>query len=100
MDPDLAWTHHVRSVKEKGMKSVQAIQSLAGSTWGFSGEQMLSIYNTVVVPQMTYECSVWYPTEPKGVQGIQRKTLAAVTRYSEKRFELLQGHSELLREGC
>ena len=92
MDPDLAWNHHVKGVKEKGLKSVQALQALAGSTWGFSREQMLSIYNMVVVPQMTYACSVWYLTEDTwGLKRAQTKALAALTAVQKEALRVATG---------
>ena len=99
VDPDLTWAHHVRSVREKGIRSVQAIKSLAGSTWGLSREQMLSIYNMVVVPQMTYACSVWYPTEPKGVQRMHQKTLTALAAVQREALRVVTGAFRTVARG-
>ena len=60
MDRKLMWREHVNQLKMKATKSLTGLSKLAGSTWGGSLLTIRRIYEAVVVPQMTYGCSVWY----------------------------------------
>ncbi|KAJ5660660.1 reverse transcriptase [Penicillium longicatenatum] len=66
LDPQLTFTHHHDKAIIKGSTSLQALRSLAGSTWGASTSAMRRIYQAVVIPQMLYGVSAWYPWHEKG----------------------------------
>lgn len=60
LDPELDFQHHREKAIEKADTSLQALWSLAGSTWGASLSAMRRIYQAVVIPQMLFGVSAWY----------------------------------------
>jgi hypothetical protein len=54
----LNWKQHIQNSKIKISKSIGALASLAGSTWGARVTELRKIYQAVVVPQMMYGCSM------------------------------------------
>ena len=60
LDPGLEFHHHREKAVTKAAVSLQALRSLAGSTWGASIFAMRKIYQAVVIPQMLFGVSVWY----------------------------------------
>ncbi|KAJ5110838.1 zinc knuckle domain protein [Penicillium argentinense] len=60
LDPNLEFQHHREKAISKASVSLQALQSLAGSTWGASLSAMRRIYQAVVIPQMLFGVSAWY----------------------------------------
>ncbi len=53
LDPDLELTsHHRKEAATKANISLQALKSLAGSTWGASLYAMRRIYQAVIIPQI------------------------------------------------
>lgn len=44
----------------KASVSLEALRSLAGSTWGASLHAMRKIYQAVIIPQMLFGVSAWY----------------------------------------
>ena len=60
LDPALDFHHHREEAVTKAGVSLQALRSLAGSTWGASLSAMRRIYQAVVIPQMLFGVSAWY----------------------------------------
>ncbi|KAJ5144460.1 zinc knuckle domain protein [Penicillium atrosanguineum] len=60
LDPALDFHHHCEKAVAKAGVSLQALRSLAGSTWGASLSAMRRIYQAVVIPQMLFGVSAWY----------------------------------------
>jgi ribonuclease HI len=60
VDSKLSWNQHVKHIQAKATKSLGALASLAGSTWGTGYQGLRQIYNAVVVPQLLYGCSAWF----------------------------------------
>ncbi|EGU72833.1 hypothetical protein FOXB_16658, partial [Fusarium oxysporum f. sp. conglutinans Fo5176] len=52
MDSTLTWKQHIDEVQRKVTKTVNALGSLGGSTWGVTMREMRKIYKGVAVPQM------------------------------------------------
>ncbi|KAG6979043.1 RNA-directed DNA polymerase from mobile element jockey [Fusarium oxysporum f. sp. conglutinans] len=59
MDSTLTWKQHIDEIQRKVTKTVNALSSLGGSTWGVTMREMRKIYKGVAVPQMMYACSAW-----------------------------------------
>jgi hypothetical protein len=59
LDPELEFDYHRDKALEKADISLQALWSLAGSTWGASLPAMRRIYQAVVVPQILFGVSAW-----------------------------------------
>ncbi|OQD74224.1 hypothetical protein PENANT_c186G04308 [Penicillium antarcticum] len=60
LDSRLEFHHHREKAIAKANVSLQALQSLAGSTWGASTSAMRRIYQAVIIPQMHFGVSAWY----------------------------------------
>jgi ribonuclease HI len=60
LDPGLEFHHHREKAVAKAGVSLQALRSLAGSTWGASLSAMRRIYQAIVIPQMLFGVSAWY----------------------------------------
>lgn len=87
IDNQLKWKPHLEQIKMRASKST-ALSCLAGSTWGGKLKTIRLLYQSIVIPQLTYCCSVWYPppNEPghrkyvlKSLQSIQGRALKVVT---------------------
>lgn len=59
LDTQLRWKPHTEHIQGKTNKSIQALSSLAGSTWGMGLKDIRQIYQAVVVPQIFYASSAW-----------------------------------------
>ncbi|TVY62404.1 hypothetical protein Focb16_v004328 [Fusarium oxysporum f. sp. cubense] len=59
MDSTLTWKQHIDEIQRKVTKTVNALSSLGGSTWGVTMREMRKIYKGVAAPQMMYACSAW-----------------------------------------
>ncbi len=57
-DVKLKWNAQLALIKTKVQKSIGAIASLGGSTWGASFQVIRKIYIAVVISQMTYGLSM------------------------------------------
>jgi hypothetical protein len=66
MDHKLDWKSHIKKIRRKASKSVNALASLGSSTWSVRMTDMRKIYNGVVVPQMMYACSAWSNSRSNG----------------------------------
>ncbi len=62
----LSWKDHVSKIKEKVIKSIWALSSIIGSTWGGNYHSHRKIFKAVIIPQLAYRASIWYtPTGEK-----------------------------------
>ena len=68
----LGWEDHISKIKSKAIKSLGALSSIAGSTWGGNLLALRRIFKAVIIPQITYGASIWHM--PSGEKG-HRKTL-------------------------
>jgi hypothetical protein len=75
-------------VRKKASKSVAAISSIAASTWGIGLKELRQLYTGVVIPQLTYGCSLWFlpigdPNHKQWVENalsvVQNEALRAVS---------------------
>ncbi len=68
----LSWKDQIFKIREKAVKSIGALLSITGSTWGGNYFTLRKIFKAVIIPQITYGASIWHtPTGDKG----NRKTL-------------------------
>ena len=92
LDPSLNLAHHQEKALIKAGTSLQALRSLAGSTWGASLFAMRTIYQAVIIPQMLYGVAAWFsPLRAK------RKPIRSVTASHLSKRELYVSSEELLR---
>lgn len=60
LDTKLSWNGQVIANKTKALKSIGGLAGLAGSVWGAKLPRMRQMLQSVVIPQLTNACSVWY----------------------------------------
>lgn len=61
IDSQLKWKNHLDRMKIRASKSITALSCLAGSIWGRKLKSIRLLYQSIVITQLTYCCSVWYP---------------------------------------
>ena len=81
LDPELEFHHHREKAVGKADVSLQALRSLAGSTWGASLSAMRRIYQAVVIPQMLFGVSAWY--QPMVISKTKARNHPAIRGHSE-----------------
>lgn len=60
IDSKLCWNQHIKHIQARATRSLGALSSLAGSTWGTGYKGLRQIYNAVILPQLLYGCSAWF----------------------------------------
>ena len=90
MDRKLNWQRHIQEIKIKATKSIGALTSLAGSTWGMGLKDMRRIYQAVVVPQILYGCSIWSIARDTGL-GYTQKTLDTLNGLQARAARIIAG---------
>lgn len=85
MDTKLNWKAQINNNKTKALKSIGALTSLAGTTWGARLIRMRQMMHAVFIPQLTHGCSVWYTPhgEKKHLKGVT-DNLAKVQSRAER----------------
>lgn len=89
LDSQLTWKPHIEHVKNKTMKSLATLARLGASTWGGSLLSLRQIYLAVVLPQLSYACSVWYL--PPGEKGRRKSHLATLELVQTKATRIITG---------
>ena len=89
LDCNLDWREQVNQVKMKATKSIVAIAKLAGSTWGGCLLSIRQIYEAIVIPQLTYCCSVWY--SPHGTKNHRKWMLTALQTVQARALRVVTG---------
>lgn len=56
----LSWKNQISKIKEKAIKSIAALTSITGSTWGGNYLALRKIFKAVIIPQITYGASIWH----------------------------------------
>ena len=59
LDKKLNWKYHADFVSSKANQTLSAAKRALGKNWGLSATTVKWIYNSVVVPKLTYCCHVW-----------------------------------------
>lgn len=90
MDEELKWNIHIQEIKTKATKSIGALASLAGSTWGMSLKDMRRIYQATIVPQILYGCSAWSIAKDTRL-GYTKKTMNTLNSLQAKAARIISG---------
>ena len=89
MDQQLRWWPHIRYIQGQATSTLQALRSRAGSTWGSSLVALRHVYLAMVVPQITYGCSVWYTSQ--GEKGHTAKMCTKLSRIQLEAARIISG---------
>ncbi len=89
IDNKLTWNHHVKGARSKAIKSIGALARIAGSTWGGNYKSLRQLYQAVVVPQISYCCSVWY--QPEGSPGHNKTQLSSLQQIQSQAARKITG---------
>jgi ribonuclease HI/exonuclease III len=90
LDTALNWKQHIQNLKIKISKSIGALASLAGSTWGAGVTELRKIYQAVVIPQMMYGCSAWSVAHEHG-EGYTKQTIDSLKTLQAKAGRIIGG---------
>ncbi|XMA13648.1 hypothetical protein WAI453_006439 [Rhynchosporium graminicola] len=90
LDTALNWKQHIQNLKIKISKSIGALASIAGSTWGAGVAELRKIYQAVVIPQMMYGCSAWSVANERG-EGYTKQTLDSLKTLQAKAGRIIGG---------
>ena len=79
LDRKLLWNEHLKDLKSKAIKSIGALSSLSSSTWEGNILSLRRLYLSVIIPQITFCCSVWYcPADQKEHKKSHLQTLESL----------------------
>lgn len=85
IDNSLRWKQYVERIRMKATTSISALSCPAGSVWGGRLKTIRALYLAIVIPQITYCCSVWYsPPGPTRPQKIHPQVALNNTRKSKQ----------------
>lgn len=84
-DTNLKWNVQITLVKSKVQKSIGALASVGGSTWGASFQVLCIIYIAVVISQMTYGPSIWYIPCGKPRQNKSQLATLEILQYTAQK---------------
>jgi ribonuclease HI len=85
LDSELNGMKHMEHVKERVEKSIQALGSIAGSTWGATRADMLTLVKAIIMPQMLFACSTWWISNPvQGRKTHQKKMIQTLNALQKK----------------
>ena len=60
-DTSFSFTPHVKSISSKVTSRLRILKCLAGTSWGHQKENLLTTYNAILKPIITYASPVWFP---------------------------------------
>jgi hypothetical protein len=89
IDQSLRWWPHIQHIQGKTRITIQALRSLAGSTWGAALTTLRRVYLAKVIPQITYGFSVWYT--PHGEKGHTAKMCAKLDKIQLEATRIVGG---------
>ena len=90
IDTQLKWKPHINQIQGKANKSIQALSSLAGSTWGMRLKDIRQIYQAVVIPQIFYAYSAWGVNKSTG-DGHTKELVTSLNSIQPKAARILGG---------
>ena len=78
IDDKLTWKKHIETVKSKVSKSIFLLNR---AKYVLSYDAMLILYNSIVLPHLTYCCEIWgntYETRWKGLFILQKRAMRII----------------------
>src|SRR5438105_9200009 len=89
LDQVLRWWPHIQHIQGKTTATLSALKSLAGSTWGVGLTELRMLYQSIVIPQITYGCSVWYT--PHAEKGYTERMQSELTKIQLQAARIISG---------
>ncbi|EDN02399.1 predicted protein [Histoplasma mississippiense (nom. inval.)] len=89
LDQQLRWGPQIQHIESRTSLTLNALRSLAGSTWGSALATLRLAYLAIVVPQITYACSVWHT--PRGEVGLTKKMRTTLDRIQREGARIVGG---------
>ncbi|EKG13846.1 hypothetical protein MPH_08978 [Macrophomina phaseolina MS6] len=80
LDQKLSGKTHVEQLQARATKTLTALSSIAGSTWGIPTLGLRQVYRSIILPRALYCCSVWALGKPrsKSIEARLADTVEAV----------------------
>ena len=60
LDPKLSYKQHIKAMTARGITITSGLQMLCNTIRGMDQTHMRMMYNTCVLPVLTYGCPIWY----------------------------------------
>jgi hypothetical protein len=60
LDSSLTWNPHLLNIKNKAIGSLMACKTMVGKRWGLKPKMIHWIYQTVIMPMITYASFIWW----------------------------------------
>jgi len=85
LDRKLTFREHINKVTSKGLAIIQGMKVLGNTVEGISPANLRLLYNTVIIPAITYGAPLWFtPDKPQTklmapLERAQRKALLAIS---------------------
>ena len=89
IDGKLRYGEHLQQCKAKMVSQERALQCLAGSIWGATFHSCRTVYQTVIVPAMTFAAAVWH--SPKNLPDATEKHTKELTKMQNKSLRKVLG---------
>jgi ribonuclease HI len=90
LDTRLQWGPHREKVETAATKRLSALSALASSTWGTGMVNLRQVYRAMIVPQMTYGCSVWH-IPGNGRSGRGSAMISAMQKIQRRAAQTITG---------
>ena len=90
MDTQLKWKPRINQIQSKANRSIQALSSPAGSTWGIRLKDIRQIYQAVVIPQIFYAFSAWGVNKSTG-DGHTKELATSLNSIQAKAARIIGG---------
>ena len=81
-DPRLTWKHQIEENQQKGLKRMQLLRKLAGTTWGANTNVLKKTYLGYVRPALDYGITAWGTcsnAQFQKVEKVQNQCLRVIT---------------------
>ena len=89
IDSALRWQAHVRDIEAKAQRTLSAVRSLTGSTWGASQAAGRKLYTAVTRPIIAYGANAWYT--PQGVKGHRKWVVSKLKAIQGQHLRTITG---------
>lgn len=73
IDQHLTGQAHLDYLRKKASRLVAALRSIAGMTWGITTLHLRRMWTAILLPQISFGCSMWYTNGAYHMKTLERK---------------------------
>ena len=89
IDKCMPWLPHLKTVEARAYSAIAAMRRSGNSAWGLTLKQQRQIYNTVVLPALTFACSAWTCNDGRKGSKTREEAKLAILRRIQKEAALV-----------